>query len=165
MTPRITALFDQVATAKAQYERAKIEFLATLPGELGYESADELIAAIRQISQGGGKASLAPSPVSAARGPRKGRRTRATITQSMRAQVVSLLKEGKTAKAVAAAVGISIPSVQNIKKAAGMVGANGPQAKAPKAAKAKPAKKSGKKAKKATKAKVVAAPAAAPAKA
>jgi len=169
MTPRITILFDQVATAKAQYEQSKAEFLATLPGELGYESADELIAAIRQISKGGKKASPTTSPVAPAKAPKKGRRTRATITEAMRAQVVSLLKEGKTAKLVASTVGVSIPSVQNIKKAAGMVGEKAPQAKAPKAAKTKSAKKQAtkpaKKLKKATKAKVVATPAAAPAKA
>jgi DNA-binding CsgD family transcriptional regulator len=39
----------------------------------------------------------------------------------MREQVKKLVAEGKTGSAIAKEVGISLPSVQNIKKAAGLV--------------------------------------------
>ena len=147
MTPQITALLKQVADLKAQYEDARIEFLATLPAELGYESVEDLIAAIRQ----GGKPAAKPAKKepSAKAAKKKGRRRRATITEAMRDQAESLLKGGKTAAFVASEVGISIPSVQNIKKAAGLVGKKAGAVKPAKAAKSKPAKKAVRKAKKA----------------
>lgn len=144
MPPQITALLKQVADLKAQYEDARIEFLATLPAELGYESVEDLIAAIRQ----GGKPATKKEP-SAKAAKKKGRRRRATITEAMRDQAESLLRGGKTAAFVASEVGISIPSVQNIKKAAGLVGKKAGAVKPAKAAKSKPAKKAVRKAKKA----------------
>ncbi len=147
MTPKITVLLKQVADLKAQYEDARIEFLATLPSELGYESVDELIAAIRAVRKPVAMA-VTKEPGSKAT-KKKGRRRRATITAAMRDQVASLLKAGKTAAFVASEVGISIPSVQNIKKAAGLVGKKTGAAKPAKAIKAKAAKKAVRKEKKA----------------
>jgi hypothetical protein len=43
------------------------------------------------------------------------------IDDAMRAEVKKLLKAGKTGAEVAKEVGISLPSVQNIKKAFGLV--------------------------------------------
>jgi DNA-binding CsgD family transcriptional regulator len=40
----------------------------------------------------------------------------------MRAEVKKLVSEGRTGGEIAKAVGISLPSVQNIKKALGLVG-------------------------------------------
>jgi hypothetical protein len=79
------------------------------------------------------------------------RRKRTKITDSIRAQVKKLLEAGKTGAEVARALKISLPSVQNIKKALGLVGSkkkSSRKAAFPKApAKAKvPAKKGKKKA-------------------
>jgi hypothetical protein len=66
--------------------------------------------------------------VKQARKPKTKTRKRAVITDSVRAKVKALLKAGKSGSQVAKAVGISLPSVQNIKKAFGLVKA---QKKAP----------------------------------
>lgn len=49
------------------------------------------------------------------------RRKRAKITDAVRENVIAALKAGKTGAAVAKEAGISLPSVENIKKAAGLV--------------------------------------------
>ena len=48
-------------------------------------------------------------------------RTRAVITDETRANVKKLVEEGKSGAAIARELGISLPSVQNIKKALGLV--------------------------------------------
>ena len=49
------------------------------------------------------------------------KRIRAKITDEIRAQVKTALEAGQKTGAVAKAVGISLPSVQNIKKQLGLV--------------------------------------------
>ena len=49
------------------------------------------------------------------------RRKRATITDEIRAEVKKLVGAGKTGGEIARSVGISLPSVQNVKKALGLV--------------------------------------------
>ena len=49
------------------------------------------------------------------------RRKRAIITADTKAQVKSLVIAGKTGGEIAKAIGISLPSVQNIKKELGLV--------------------------------------------
>lgn len=49
------------------------------------------------------------------------RRRRAKITDAVRTKVRKLVKAGKTGSQVANVLGISLPSVQNIKKALGLV--------------------------------------------
>ena len=60
-----------------------------------------------------------PGKAKAAGGGR--RRKRAKITDETREQVKKMVAEGKTGAEIAKTVGISLPSVQNIKKAAGLV--------------------------------------------
>jgi hypothetical protein len=86
--------------------------LASLPSKYGFDSAKAFIKAVKAAT-GGGKG----------RGTGKGgkRRTRAVITDETRAQVKKLVEDGKSGAAIAKTVGISLPSVQNIKKALGLV--------------------------------------------
>jgi hypothetical protein len=49
------------------------------------------------------------------------RRRRAVITDETRSSVKKLVGSGKTGTQIAKALGISLPSVQNIKKALGLV--------------------------------------------
>ena len=49
------------------------------------------------------------------------RRKRAKITDEIRAELKNLAEAGKSGSEIAAALGISLPSVQNIKKALGLV--------------------------------------------
>ena len=52
---------------------------------------------------------------------KKKRRNRAVITDETRAQVKKLIKAGKTGREIAKAVGVSMASVNNLKKALGLV--------------------------------------------
>ncbi len=76
--------------------------LAALPGKYGFDNLPAFFSAVR----------------SACRGKR---RKRAVITSETKAKVKSLVEAGKTGSEIATAVGISLPSVQNIKKALGLV--------------------------------------------
>jgi hypothetical protein len=93
--------------------------LASLPGKYGFNNAADFIEAVRSASRGG---SRGPSKSSAAPAASTGkRRKRAVITSETKAKVKSLVDAGKTGAEIARAVGISLPSVQNIKKALGLV--------------------------------------------
>jgi hypothetical protein len=56
-------------------------------------------------------------------------RKRAKITDAIRAKVKELVKAGKSGTQIAKAVGISLPSVQNVKKALGLVKSRKPEPK------------------------------------
>jgi hypothetical protein len=84
--------------------------LATLPAKYGFESTAAFLKAVKKAA--GGKAH-APGG--------KKRRTRAVITDETRAAVKKLAEAGKTGAAIAKSLAISLPSVQNIKKALGLV--------------------------------------------
>ena len=94
--------------------------LASLPANYGFDTTDALLQAVRAASgkrrgrkPGNGK----PASVM----PKKKRRTRATVTDETRAAVKKSVEQGKTGGEIAKALGISLPSVQNIKKALGLV--------------------------------------------
>jgi hypothetical protein len=67
--------------------------------------------------------SAAAKPSAAAAPAKRGRkrRTRAVITDETRAQVKKMVDSGKTGAEIAQTLKISVPSVQNIKKALGLV--------------------------------------------
>jgi len=92
--------------------------LAALPGKYGFDSvpafAKAIKAALGASARGGRKAKAGK----AAGGKR---RRRAVITEATRAEVKKHVEAGKTGAQIAAALGISLPSVQNIKKALGLV--------------------------------------------
>lgn len=98
--------------------------LAALPAKYGFQSAAEFVAAVTKAagSRRGrkpGKAKKAAKSAVAAKG--KKRRKRAVITEAIRTEVKKLAEAGKTGGEIAKAVKISLPSVQNIKKALGLV--------------------------------------------
>lgn len=103
--------------------------LAGLPAKYGFSSAADFVKAVLGASGGGGK-QRAPKPakpvkmlkpLSGRGGPGKKRRFRAVITDETRTQVKKLVSDGKTGGEIAKALNISLPSVQNIKKALGLV--------------------------------------------
>jgi hypothetical protein len=55
------------------------------------------------------------------RAAKPGRKPRAKVTAQIRAGVKTLTRAGKTGSAIAEALGISLATVQNIKKASGLV--------------------------------------------
>lgn len=113
----------QYKSRLAELERELFVQLAKLPAQFGFDSADDFIAAFRQSVSGkqgrrvgkGVKAALAKKAPA-------GRKPRAKITDEIVEQVKKLVGEGKTGSEIAAATGISLPSVQNLKKKLGLVG-------------------------------------------
>ncbi|MSU47801.1 MAG: helix-turn-helix domain-containing protein [Opitutus sp.] len=110
--------------------------LAALPAKFGFKSAADFVNAVTAATGTGPKrrgrkpgkakaaaaaAAPAAAPAKAAAGGKKKRRTRAVITDETRAQVKKMVAAGKTGGVIAAALKISLPSVQNIKKALGLV--------------------------------------------
>jgi DNA-binding CsgD family transcriptional regulator len=88
--------------------------LAALPARFGFDSVQAFIKAVK-ASRGGKRKGAATGKSG---GPR---RKRAVITATTKAQVKALTQAGKTGAEIAKAAGISLPSVQNIKKALGLV--------------------------------------------
>ena len=83
--------------------------LAALPAKFGFGSVQAFLKAVKAASRGGRK------PAKSAK------RTRAVITPETKAKVKELVAAGKTGKQIAKVAGISVPSVQNIKKELGLV--------------------------------------------
>lgn len=94
--------------------------LAALPTKYGFATTAAFIAAVRAAS--GKRRGRKPKAESTA-APKSGRkrRKRAVITDAIRADVKRLAEDGRTGSAIAKELGISLPSVQNIKKALGLV--------------------------------------------
>jgi DNA-binding NarL/FixJ family response regulator len=92
--------------------------LASLHGKYGFPSLNEFVKALKLASSGssrkGGRGKVAKTAGAK-------RRKRAVITDSTRADVKKLVEGGKTGSQIAKTLGISLPSVQNIKKAQGLV--------------------------------------------
>ena len=128
----ITKRIKELESAKARLARLERSLaedlqqeLASMPTAYGFESVRVVHGRggdRRPAAGAGGKASRAP-----ARKARKGeaagqgRRRRAVITDATRADVKKLTEGGKTGQEIAKELKISLPSVQNIKKALGLV--------------------------------------------
>ena|ERR1022692_2240771 len=87
--------------------------LASLPKKYGFSSYQDFLRAMRGVA---GKAMVSAGKKVAGK-----RRKRAVITADTKARVKELVHAGKTGNEIARSVGISLPSVQNIKKELGLV--------------------------------------------
>src|SRR5579885_2153044 len=96
--------------------------LAALPAQYGFNDTNSFIAALKSAS-GSRRALSATAPA--------GRKTRkrAKITDATRAKVKKLVEAGETGRTIAKKLGISLPSVQNIKKALGLTRTLGSKSK------------------------------------
>jgi len=92
--------------------------LSTLHEKYGFPTIREFIAALKYASHGGGSGRGTRGKVAKAA---QKRRRRAVITEETRASVKKLAEAGKTGAQIAKTLKISLPSVQNIKKALGLV--------------------------------------------
>lgn len=92
--------------------------LVSLPGKYGYADLNAFIAALKKAAGVTGKRGKSARAGASATGER---RKRAVITDDTRAEVKRLVEAGSTGSQIATALGISLPSVQNIKKALGLV--------------------------------------------
>ena len=107
----------KIVTLEKTIARRLNKELASLPGKYGFASLGEFMKALKGASRGGpkggrGKAARAVGKVK--------RRKRSVITDVTRASVKKLVESGKTGSQIAKSLGISLPSVQNIKKALGL---------------------------------------------
>ncbi len=116
----LAALQAKAAKLQAAIESQRTSELASLPGDYGYSSLNEFIKALKAAAGSRG-ARKARGKAKAAAPKKGGRRKRAKITAELKAQVKSAVEAGKTGAAIAKEFGISVPSVQNIKKELGLV--------------------------------------------
>jgi hypothetical protein len=91
--------------------------LSSLHKKYGFESPLALIKAIRASAGGKRPGRVAKA---AAKGGKK-KRKRAKITPEMKHKLKGMVESGKTGTVIAKSLGISLPSVQNIKKELGLV--------------------------------------------
>ena len=94
--------------------------LGTLHKKYGFASLVEFVKALKEASGSGPRRKgRRGRPTKAT--DRVKRRKRAVITDETRTNVKKLVETGKTGSQIAKSLGISLPSVQNIKKALGLV--------------------------------------------
>lgn len=113
MNTKILKELEQTRAKVAELEKViakeRSKELAKLPSQFGFSTTAGFLKAVRQASRG-------VNPTGAARK----RRSRSVITDEIRQKVKILATAGKTGAEIAKAVGISMPSVQNVKKALGL---------------------------------------------
>jgi len=129
----LTEKIKQLAAAKAKVNELeqkiaaeRVSELAALPASFGFESVAAFVKAVRAAAGRKPvkrrKARKARKAAGKAKKPAKKKtRTRAKITDATRADVKKMVEAKKTGAEIAKALGISLPSVQNIKKPLGLV--------------------------------------------
>ena len=101
----------------ARLQRSLVHFnhrLARLPAKHGFRSMDDFISALRQ-------AVATPATGPGKKAATGKRRKRATITAETKSKAKALLAAGKTGAEISTDLGISLPSVHNIKRELGLV--------------------------------------------
>lgn len=114
-------LSDKIAKIKVYQKRLAVlekevaanvhKELAALPGKYGFGTMKEFIRTLAKVGKGKRKAAAKAGT----------RRKRAKITPETKAKVKAAVAAEKTSKQIAEELGISVPSVQNIKKELGLV--------------------------------------------
>jgi hypothetical protein len=115
----LAAAKDRAVTLERSVAKKLNKELKVLPQYYGFHGLDSFIEAL-EASAAGTSAGKKAKPDTAIR------RKRAKITADIRAGVKKLIEAGKTGAEVAKELKISLPTVQNIKKALGMVGPKKP---------------------------------------
>ncbi len=114
----------KIAQAEAKLAADRVAALGKLPAEYGYSSLNDFIKALKAAAGKAGKGKKANAP-KVAKAPKAVKRPRAKITPELKQQVVAAVQAGQSGAEIAKAFGISLPSVQNIKKDAGLVKTRG----------------------------------------
>jgi DNA-binding NarL/FixJ family response regulator len=119
----------KLAQVEAKLLADRVSALSKLPAEYGYASLNDFIKALKDAEGKGGKsktskaakgAKAAKAP-KAPKAPKAAKGKRAKLTPEVKAEVKAMVDAGKTGSEIAEALGISAPSVQNIKKELGLV--------------------------------------------
>ncbi len=133
-TTKLQNALDKLSTADALAQinqlkagvqsRASVE-LGTIHTQYGFDSVNSFVNAVRDAARANkGSKPEASKPAKAAKA---GKRTRTKITNTIRNRAIAMTKSERTAKEIAASLKISVPSVFNIRKAAGLVEARSEQ--------------------------------------
>ena len=133
----LAAAREKLAELERTVETGLRQELSELHERYGFSDVKSFLKAVTSAAGSGGRRK-AGRPKKAAATPKT--RKRAVITAATRAWVKKLVQAGKSGSQIAKAVGISLPSVHNIKKALGLVKSRRSKVKVA-AAKKKPAKK------------------------
>lgn len=146
LATKLAATRAKLAKLEAEAAKLRNRELALLPQKLGFADVSALIEALKALGQG--KAKTAPAKATADTAASTKPRKRGKVTDETRAELKKMVEAGKTGLEIAKALKVSLPTVQNIKKALGLVRA-AKKAAAPTAKKeaAPAAKKPGPKAK------------------
>jgi hypothetical protein len=123
----LQALQARAVTLQAAIDAERNQELASLPGKYGFDNVAAFIQALRNAGRGKGAAASSKSKkkVTATAAAKAtgttGKRGRAKITPAIKAKVKAAVKAGTSGADIAKLVGISLPSVHNIKKELGLV--------------------------------------------
>lgn len=121
----LQALQAKAASLQTAIDVERNQELAALPGKFGFDSVAAFIQAVRNADGGKVTASSAKKKVAGKSGAKlasaTGKRVRAKITPAIKAKVKAAVKAGTSGAEIANLVGISLPSVHNIKKELGLV--------------------------------------------
>ena len=116
---KASALVEKIASRRTQS-------LNGIHESHGFETVEEFISAVQAANstERGGKRRKPPGPATSSdfptsRSPGK-RRRRSKITPEMKDQLKAMVKAGRTGKEIAKQLGISLPSVHNVKKDLGL---------------------------------------------
>lgn len=113
----------KVAELENSLAKERMQKLAGLHREYGFDSLDSFIKALKR-SGDSPRRGRAAKPAAVAGGKKK-RSKRARITPEVKEKVKAAVSAGKTGAEIAKEFGISVPSVQNIKKEFGLVKSRG----------------------------------------
>lgn len=117
----LEALQARAAELQSAIEDQRTVELAALPANYGFDNLPAFIKALKAASGASRKGRGKGKKAAAAKSATKKKRTRAKITPETKDQVKAMVEAGKTGAEIASSLGISLPSVQNIKKALGLV--------------------------------------------
>lgn len=115
---------QQKQKLEAEIAESRSAELASLPGRFGYSDVKDFVKAL--LAASGGR-----MPRKAAGETVKKRGKRARVTPEMREEILAAARAGETGPVIAKRFGVSVPTVQNIKKAAGLVKARASSEGAP----------------------------------
>lgn len=103
----------KLAATEAQFLRDRDTALAQLPAQFGYQDLKSFIKALTAAAK--------IRPRKKAAKPAAKKRTRVKITPELKQAAITALQANEPAAGIAQQLGISLGSVQNIKKDAGLV--------------------------------------------
>ena len=122
----LEALQARAASLQAAIETERKQELASLPSKFGFASTADFIRAVRDAETVKGRSPSKTKKKATAKTAAKpagatGKRKRAKITPAIKAKVKTAVNAGTPGAAIAKTLGISLPSVHNIKKELGLV--------------------------------------------